>query len=256
LEKWRATSGTKVSGWLGNLEQLEALVSLAGFAYANPDFVWPHVEQNNTPIFRARNMGHPLIPAAQRVNNDFSLEGLHKTTVITGSNMSGKSTFLRTVGVNAVLAYAGAPVCADYFEITCCHLFTSMRTKDSLSDSTSSFFAELKRLKQLLGHLEGSAQSLPTFYMLDEILKGTNSTDRREGTKAVIRQLHGMNASGLIATHDLEIAEMQEEFPGDVANVSFHSELQNGQLVFDYKMRQGVCQSFNASDLMALMGIG
>jgi DNA mismatch repair ATPase MutS len=166
--------------------------------------------------------------------------------------MSGKSTFLRTVGVNAVLALAGAPVCATGFEVAVFQLFSAMRTQDSLEESVSSFYAELKRLKQLIDRLPLEE---PILYLLDEILKGTNSQDRHLGAQALIRQLHKHNASGFISTHDIALGDMAGEMPGFVENYSFNSEVINEKLVFDYTLQQGVCRSFNASKLMQQIGI-
>nr|WP_255709870.1 hypothetical protein [Pontibacter harenae] len=172
--------------------------------------------------------------------------------VITGSNMSGKTTFLRTVGINMVLAFTGAPACAEGFTVAPAQVYTAMRTVDNLAENTSSFYAELKRLRVLL---ELTAQGQPVFYLLDEILKGTNSRDRHHGAMALIRQLHKRNASGLISTHDLELGAMEQELPGSVYNYSFNSDIIGDEIKFDYKLQRGVCRSFNASKLMQLMGI-
>jgi len=199
---------------------------------------------------KASQLGHPLIPAAKRVVNDFVLDG-KGLILITGSNMSGKSTFLRTVGVNSVLALAGAPVCAGGMTISYMELFTSMRTHDDLSESVSSFYAELKRLRQLLDLLETGA---PVLYMLDEVLKGTNSEDRHIGTKALVRQLLREKAAGFISTHDLSLSELGNTDPL-VSNFSFNSLVKGDELLFDYKLTEGPCKSFNASQLMKNIGI-
>lgn len=251
LERWKEGMEGTVRQWFAALAEAEALNSLAGFSYANPDYVLPDIAEADLYL-EARELGHPLILAQKRVNNNFFLEGSGKTVVVTGSNMSGKSTFLRTLGINAVLALAGAPVCAASCRISVFGVFTAMRTQDSLEESVSSFYAELKRLRQLIGLLPDGR---PVFYLLDEILKGTNSNDRHEGAKALIRQLHKYNATGLISTHDLALGQMGEVSPEYVTNYNFNSDLEDGKLHFDYKLREGICQSFNASQLMRQMGI-
>jgi tetratricopeptide (TPR) repeat protein len=252
LENWKASHQQDLPQWLATIAQFEALNSLAGYAFANPSFVVPHIQEEGI-LLKANALGHPMIRSTKRVCNDIDLEGIGKTIIITGSNMSGKSTFQRTVAINAVLALAGAVVCADEFECSRMQVFTSMRTQDSLEEDTSSFYAELKRLEQLLIRVKEEGR-IPTLYFLDEILKGTNSKDRHDGAKALMLQLHKANASGFISTHDVELGD---EFAsqGFVENVSFASEVQEGRLVFDYKIKQGVCHSFNASQLMRQIGI-
>jgi hypothetical protein len=251
LEQWKAGMESTVRQWFAALGEAEALNSLAGFAYANPGYTLPEITTHALQ-YEARQLGHPLILASKRVSNDFSMAGLGKTLVVTGSNMSGKSTFLRTLGINAVLALAGAPVCATACCISIFRVFTAMRTQDSLEESVSSFYAELKRLRQLIELLPDEQ---PVFYLLDEILKGTNSHDRHEGAKALIRQLHKHHASGLVSTHDLALGQLGEVSPEYVENYSFNSDLADGKLHFDYKLREGICRSFNASQLMRQMGI-
>ncbi len=251
LERWKAGMESTVRQWFAALGEAEALNSLAGFAYANPGYALPEITTHALQ-YEARQLGHPLILAGKRVSNDFSMAGLGKTVVVTGSNMSGKSTFLRTLGINAVLALAGAPVCATACRISIFRVFTAMRTQDSLEESVSSFYAELKRLRQLIELLPDGP---PVFYLLDEILKGTNSHDRHEGAKALIRQLHKHRASGLVSTHDLALGQLGEVSPEYVENYSFNSDLADGKLHFDYKLREGICRSFNASQLMRQMGI-
>jgi DNA mismatch repair ATPase MutS len=166
--------------------------------------------------------------------------------------MSGKSTFLRTLGLNMVLAMAGGAACAARFRLYPVQVFTGMRTEDNLAEHTSSFYAELKRLKQVL---DLTQTGTPVFYLLDEILKGTNSRDRHLGAVALIRQLHKRNATGLISTHDLELGKIQEELPEHIQNFSFNSTIEGDEILFDYKLHEGVCHSFNASKLMQKMGI-
>jgi DNA mismatch repair ATPase MutS len=251
LETWKEQVTADIQKWLDTVSEAETLNSLAGYYHANPDYIMPVISAGELYL-EAQAMAHPLIVKGKGVSNSVTLQGMGKTIVITGSNMSGKSTFLRTVGINAVLAMAGAPVCAKYFAVSLCQVFTSMRTQDSLEESTSSFYAELKRLKQLIDSLPAEQ---PILYLLDEILKGTNSHDRHLGAQALIRQLHKHNATGFISTHDLALGEMADELPGSVFNYSFNSEIVDDKLYFDYTLREGVCKSFNASKLMQQIGI-
>ncbi len=251
LERWKRGISPVARQWFTALAQAEALNSLAGFAYANPQYPMPTVSEADIQ-FSATALGHPLILREKRVKNDFTLSKRGTTGVITGSNMSGKSTFLRTVGINGVLALMGAPVCANSLSVSRFQIFTAMRTQDSLEESVSSFYAELKRLRQLVELLPADQ---PIFYLLDEILKGTNSHDRHEGAKALIRQLHRYNAAGLVSTHDLALGELADEMPGSVLNYSFNSDFKDGKLYFDYQLKAGICRSFNASHLMRQMGI-
>ena len=253
LEKWRVANKTNLANWLNVLADTEAMNSISGFRYANPDFAVPQVSWKNGISMHAENMGHPLIHASKRINNSFEMDGTGHTILITGSNMSGKSTFLRTIGLNFVLAQTGAVVCATRLSCSPARVFSSMRTNDSLEESTSSFYAELKRLKQLL-ELADESNNTPIFYLLDEILKGTNSADRHKGAEALIKQLHKKNASGLVSTHDLELGNWgaTQDY---IANYHFRSDMENGELKFDYKLHNGICESFNASELMRMMGI-
>ncbi len=252
LERWKAQHRQDLRQWLGAVAELDALGSLAGLALAHPEFAWPTLA--GAPFtFEATALGHPLIAPAKRVANDFAMTGPGVCHLITGSNMSGKSTFLRTVGLNAVLALAGAPVCAQRMAIGPVQVFTSMRTQDSLSESVSSFYAELRRIRALLDQAEAHHD---TFYLLDEILKGTNSHDRHTGAKALVRQLQRLGVSGMVSTHDLELASLADEHPASTRNYHFASEVVAGRLHFPYQLRPGVCQSFNASLLMQQLGIG
>ncbi len=263
LENWKKTHQRNLPKWLNAIAEMETLNSFAGLQFANPDFVKPEILEDSIYL-KTKGLAHPMIRRNRRIANDIKLVGEGKTIIITGSNMSGKSTFQRTVAVNIVLALAGSVVCAEAFACSCMQVFTSMRTQDSLEEDTSSFYAELKRLKSLLLAVDGSEQlsvnsyqlkrSLPIFYFLDEILKGTNSKDRHEGAKALMLQLHKTTASGFISTHDVELGD---EFDNQdfVENYSFSSEVVNDDLVFDYKLRAGVCHSFNASMLMRGIGI-
>ncbi|MBD2754909.1 MutS-related protein [Spirosoma validum] len=267
LERWRKTYGPDLSRWFEALGELEALNSLAGFAYAHPTYVTPDIVEDELTL-DFTSASHPLLPTERSVANSLTLTGAGQTVLITGSNMSGKSTFLRTVGANVVLALAGAVVSAERFWCSPVRVFTSMRTQDSLEESTSSFYAELKRLQTLInltkqpiatyqersGREQMPQDRLPVLYFLDEILKGTNSADRHRGAEALIRQLNHTSASGFVSTHDLELGQLTDA-DGFVRNYHFQSDLLNGELIFDYKLRNGICQSFNASQLMKAIGI-
>ena len=252
LMQWRKQYKHQIRNWLDAISQFEALNSLAGFAFSNQDYHYPTILEESYH-FEAEEIGHPLISGAVRVCNNFSLSGKGKTAIITGSNMSGKSTFERTLGLNMVLAFAGAPVCAKKLALSEFHVFTSMRTQDSLEENVSGFFAELKRIRQLLDQVESGKA---TFYFLDEVLKGTNSQDRHKGAKAIIKKLsHEMPAFGLITTHDLELGDLAEHNPDVAENYSFNSQIIDGNLIFNYKISTGVCHSFSASKLMERIGI-
>ena len=250
-DRWKQRVQGDVAQWFAAISRAEALSSIASFAFAHPTFIFPTIADQPF-LLRARGMGHCLIPPAQRVANNFTTQDRGTITIITGSNMSGKSTFLRTVGVNVVLALAGAPVCAEEFEVSVLQVFTSMRTQDSLEENVSSFYAELRRLRQLLDLLQ--APDIPVLFMLDEILKGTNSQDRHHGAASLIKQLSKLEATGFVSTHDLELGKLEETLPR-VKNYSFTSTIEQNEIHFDYRLREGVCQSFNASKLMANMGI-
>ena len=262
LERWRKQYGADLGLWFDALGELEALNSLAGFAYAHPTYVTPDIVDDEL-ILDFTAAAHPLLPLDRSVANSLDLSGSSQTVLITGSNMSGKSTFLRTVGANVVLALSGAVVSAERFWCSPVRLFTSMRTQDSLEESTSSFYAELKRLQTLISMTKEPLEALqsrplqdrlPVLYFLDEILKGTNSADRHRGAEALIRQLHHTTASGFVSTHDLELGQLTDT-DDFVRNFHFQSDLLNGELVFDYKLRTGICKSFNASQLMQAIGI-
>lgn len=249
-EKWRKDFGNEIAAWFNTIAEFEALNSIAAFAFSDERFVFPKI-MDNPYIFTSENLGHPLIPENKRINNNFDFSGKGKTCIITGSNMAGKSTFLRTVGVNAVLAFAGAPVCADSMEISKFLIFSSMRTKDNLEENISSFYAELLRLKMLLEKIQ---DGVPIFYLLDEILKGTNSVDRHIGAESLILQLNKSNTFGLVSTHDLELGKLSEQ-NNLITNFNFSSSIIGEEIVFDYKLQPGICKSTNASQLMAKIGI-
>jgi MutS-like protein len=249
-EKWKEKTKADVEKWFTSIGEIECLNSLAGFHYANPDYNFPVISEKPFTIV-GEGVGHPLIKQEKRISNDFNFSGKGGICLITGSNMSGKSTFLRTVGINAVLALMGAPVCAKTLEISSLQVFTSMRTEDDLEESVSSFYAELKRLKQLLGVINNE---IPVLFMIDEVLKGTNSEDRHKGASALIRQLNKAYAFGFVSTHDIELGKITNELQG-VKNYSFNSLIEGDEIIFDYTLTEGICKSFNATKLMQLMGI-
>lgn len=249
-ERWKRAKYANVNQWFTRIGIFEATNSLAGLAYAEQDFVFPQLTEKPF-VLKTTALGHPLIDKNERVSNDFEMQGAGQVALVTGSNMSGKSTFLRTIGVNITLAYAGAPVCASAMELSIMQLFTSMRTEDNLEEHISSFYAELKRIKQLLGTIDSGK---PVLYMLDEILKGTNSNDRHAGAEALIRQLSKKQAMGFVSTHDLALGKLSDELT-NLKNYSFNSEIVDDKIIFNYKLEDGLCHSFNASKLMEQIGI-
>ena len=249
-ERWKRKNIGDVSLWFNSISEFEALCSVSGFAYSNPNFSVPTIGSEDY-VFNGEDIAHPLIKKSERISNSYTLNGKGALTIITGSNMSGKSTFLRTLGVNIVLALSGAPVCAKNFTVSELQLFTSMRTEDNLEEHVSSFYAELQRIKALLEEVE---KDEPVLFMLDEILKGTNSQDRHNGAVSLAKQLSKTSAFGLISTHDLELGKLENELK-NVSNFSFNSEVKGSEIIFPYQLDDGICKSFNASALMEKMGI-
>ncbi len=250
LEKWKKTN-KNLEQWFHCAGEFEALSSFGNLYFNNPGWCFPQINENHFSL-EATNLGHPLINAKDRVCNNLSVNGQGKILLITGSNMSGKSTFLRTVGVNIVLALAGSCVCATDFVFSPVRILSSMRINDSLKDNTSSFFAELKKLESIIKIVEKKEK---VFLLLDELLRGTNSIDRHIGTTALIKQLILNEAVGIVATHDLALTEMSREFPANIENYNFNIKINNEDLYFDYLLNKGVCTSLNASILMKKMGI-
>lgn len=251
LEQWREANRDNVPEWFDTLSEFDALNSLGGFAYNHPGFILPQPVKNAFQL-EATACGHPLIQPGVRVDNPISFSNWGQFVIITGANMAGKSTYLRTVAVNFVLAMVGAPVCAAEFRFKPAPVFTSIRTKDNLLQNESYFFAELKRLKVIIDELEKGNR---LFIVLDEILKGTNSKDKQTGSKALLKQLIRYGASGLIATHDLALGELINEYPGNIRNMRFEVEIRNDELEFDYKLKDGISRNLNATFLMKKMGI-
>jgi DNA mismatch repair ATPase MutS len=265
LEAWRAKNGPRLRRDLDALARLEALVALGTRAFERPGDAWPEVvEDDETMIFRAEKLGHPLIPAAKVVRNDVVVGGDHaQVLLVTGSNMSGKSTLLRAVGANVVLALAGAPVRAASMRCSPFAVHTSMRVRDSLSEGVSHFFAELQRLKQVVDAADGATRTegaRPVLFLLDEILHGTNSRERHLGARAIVRHLASSKACGAVSTHDLALAALEKEIEGKVTNVHFREQVARDAtgketMTFDYRLLPGVVTSSNALRLMRIVGI-
>ena len=251
IERWKARYGQHISKWLETVGELDALCSLGNFAYNHPQYTYPELTEKPF-CFLATQMGHPLMPASQCVKNDATIPSRPFFLIITGANMAGKSTYLRTIGVNYLLACIGAPVCCERLKLYPNQLITSLRTSDSLSDNESYFFAELKRLKRIIDLLNQGQQ---LFIILDEILKGTNSMDKQKGSFDLIRQFMQLKANGIIATHDLLLGSLIKQFPEEIRNYCFEADIKENELTFSYKLREGVAQNMNACFLMKKMGI-
>lgn len=249
IENWLNKHSSDIKEWLNVVHEIDAFNSMAGFVYNHPDFTFP--TPHNQTILKTSDLGHPLINRKERICNDFNFnESIF--TLITGANMSGKSTFLRTVGLNMILARCGMTVCAKKMTFKPMQMITNMRTTDSLMKHESYFFAELKRLKFIIDHLKKGHH---IFIILDEILKGTNSKDKTYGSMELIKNLLSLNATGMIATHDLELGILENDTKGRIVNQCFEVENINNQLKFDYKLHSGVTQNHNATFLMKKMGI-
>ncbi|MBS1743243.1 MAG: hypothetical protein JST81_09420 [Bacteroidetes bacterium] len=251
LEQWKQEHKEKVNDWFEALGKFEALVSLATLHHNHPGWCFPEFREGYFFI-QANGLGHPLINPEKRVDNFIDVEAAGKIMLVTGSNMAGKSTYLRSVGVNVVLAMAGGVVCASALMMSPVQLISSMRIADNLEESTSTFYAELKKLKAIIEKVNNGEA---VFILLDEILRGTNSLDRHTGSAALIRQLIKKNAVAIIATHDVSLAEISNEFPGHILNFHFDVQVEKEELYFDYKLKPGICTSLNASILMKKIGI-
>lgn len=241
LVRWKNKNQAHVSLWIEQIGEMESLVSLANFKANNPDYVFPEISSH----IAFEELGHPLIPNTKRVNNQISFQN-ERFVILTGSNMSGKSTFLRTLGIGIVLANAGSVVPAKKAQFYPIHLLASMRLSDSLTESTSYFYSEVKRLKLIMDFLK----EREAFVLLDEILRGTNSDDKQSGTIGVLEKLVTYQATGMIATHDLEVCELSNKYPKHLKNQCFEVEIQQDDLVFDYKLRDGICQNKSATFIM------
>ncbi|WML34802.1 DNA mismatch repair protein [Clostridium sp. OS1-26] len=249
LERWKKESGGCIEQWLNVIAEVEALSSLAVIKHDYPEWAMPEIKETSL-IVEAKNIGHPLI-TKNRVCNNLRIDRNQSIFLITGSNMSGKSTLLRTVGINLVLAYAGASVCADTFCCSIMNIYTCMRISDNLEENVSSFYAELLRIRKLV---DATKEKEPVFFLLDEIFRGTNSKDRHTGAKVLIEKLSNENALGMVSTHDLELADI--EYKNDkVKNYHFREHYENDEIYFDYKLRSGVSTTRNAIYLMRMAGI-
>ncbi|AQS11393.1 DNA mismatch repair protein MutS [Clostridium saccharobutylicum] len=249
FEKWRIKSGKNLKKWFDVIGEFEALNSISNIIYDNPKWVMPSISDNNY-IIKAETLGHPLL-GEKMVCNNIAIDKTKNILLITGSNMSGKSTFLRTIGINLILSYIGAPVCAKKFECSLMQVFTCMRTSDNLENNISSFYAEILRIKMIVEEIQ---ENKKVFFLLDELFKGTNSIDRHDGAIALIRQLGDEGASGLISTHDLELCDLQYNY-SKIKNYHFKEYYLNNKLKFDYKIREGVSTTRNAIHLIKLAGI-
>ncbi len=251
IEKWKKKAGPVVQKWFDVIGNFEALSSLANVFFNNPDWTMPEVRG---PEFRleAHSIGHPLIPREENVRNDILLDHKGNILIVTGPNMSGKTTFLKTLGVNIILAMAGGPVCAGKFVLSPLRLYTSMKVSDSLDKKLSLFYAELQRLKMIM---DAILRAESVFFLIDEMLKGTNESDRHKGAIALIKQLVESKADGVLATHDLELTKLEKEYSGTISNFHFDGYIQKDRLLFDYKLKTGICRSSNALELMRKIGI-
>lgn len=249
MNKWIIKNKEYIPLWSNTIAKLDVINSISTFAYNNSDFIFPEI--NGKYILKADNLSHPSIDINKRVGNNIEISKPHNFFIVTGANMAGKSTFIRAVGINLILASAGAPVCASKFLFHPVHIFSSMRTSDKLMDSTSYFHAELKRL-QMLKHKASSGEEM--LILLDEILKGTNSQDKLNGSKLVLMKFISYNMAGILATHDTALGELQKEFPNNFENYFFDFNIdENGELIFDYKLKKGISKNMNASILINKM---
>lgn len=251
LERWIQAYADKSQLWFDALAHIDALCSLGSFAFNHPEYVYPEIADHYFQM-KGKALGHPLINRKVCVKNDINITHNPSFLIITGANMAGKSTYLRTVGINYLLACVGAPVCADSLTVYPASMVTSLRTSDSLASNESYFFAELKRLRMIIERLQKGEQ---LFIILDEILKGTNSIDKQKGSLALMKQLVNYRTCGIIATHDLVLGSLEDEFPGEIRNFRFEADIKDNELSFSYRLREGVAQNMNACFLMKKMGI-
>jgi hypothetical protein len=257
LESWRRVCGPAIRGWMTAIGDFEALCSLSGYGFEHPDDPFPEIVQDVEggepgPVFDGRKLRHPLIPANECVPNSLGLGTEPQMMIVSGSNMSGKSTLLRTVGINSVLALAGAPVRAESLRISVLRIGSTLRVLDSLQEGTSRFYAEIQRIRRIVDLTSGD---LPVLFLLDEVLHGTNSHDRAIGAEGILRGLIKRGAIGLVTTHDLALTRVADELKGLAANVHFEDRLEDGAMKFDYQMKSGVVEKSNALELMRALGL-
>ena len=259
-EAWRRQHGAELRSWVDAVGEMEALLSLSGFSYERPSYPFPEIVEDSPPVFDATEVAHPLLPAASAISNSLLLgtpgpqpqAPSPRILIVSGSNMSGKSTLMRTVGMNAVLALAGAPVRAERLRLTPLAIGTCLRHTDSLQEQRSGFYTEALRIRLICDWLDGP---LPVLFLFDELLSGTNSKDRRIAAEGVVRTMLSRRAIGMVTTHDLSLTEIASIFPGDVKNVHLQDTVENGQMSFDYKLREGVITHSNALELMRMIGL-
>ncbi len=260
-ESWRRTHGPRLREWVGAVGEMEALLSFAGFSYEHPQYPFPEITEDTEPMFEATEIAHPLIPAATAVSNSLVLNvqarrpaspQAPQVLIVSGSNMSGKSTLMRTVGINAVLALAGAPVRAEQLRLSALAIGTCLRHTDSLQEHRSGFYTEALRIRAICDLLDGP---LPVLFVFDELLSGTNSKDRRVAAEGVVRTMIARGAIGMVTTHDLSLTEIAAIFPGQAKNVHLQDKVENGAMSFDYKLRDGVITHSNALELMRMIGL-
>ena len=251
LEAWKTRHREDIGRWMEALGEMDAFCSAGHFAFTHPDYIYPTFTEAYFQM-RGKSLGHPLLDRKVCVRNDVTIPHHPWFLIITGANMAGKSTYLRTIGVNYLLACMGLPVCAQELTLYPAHLVTSLRTSDSLTSNESYFFAELKRLKMIIDRLQ---QGEKLFIILDEILKGTNSLDKQKGSMALMKQLVAYETCGIIATHDLVLGELEKEFPQQIKNYCFEADIHDDELTFSYRLREGIAQNMNACFLMQKMGI-
>jgi DNA mismatch repair ATPase MutS len=251
IERWRVQLGPDLGRWIDAVGEFEALCAIAAFRYEHPDYAFPEIVEG-APRFEGDAIGHPLLPGDRCVRNDLTLSAENPVLIVSGSNMSGKSTLLRTIGINTVLGLAGAPVCANALRLSPLAIGASIRLQDSLLEGNSRFYAEILRLRQIT---ELSQDGLPVLFLLDEILNGTNSHDRGIGAEAVVRNLAQSGALGLVTTHDLALTRFAESLSPRATNVHFQDHLEDGVIAFDYRMHPGVVTKSNALELMRAVGL-
>jgi DNA mismatch repair ATPase MutS len=252
IEKWIDEFKATFPNWVDAIARFDAFSSLACFMYNNREYAIPQVAPTGKFLLKMVKGGHPLVNKEDLITNDLYQDERLNLFLITGANMAGKSTFLRTVGLNLILAMSGTCVCAKEFVFTPVQLYTSMRTNDSLQKQTSFFFAELKKLQFVINKLRKDQKS---YILLDEILKGTNSKDQHTGSARLIENIIALNGFGMVATHDIELTDIAQSYPGKIRNIAFEIEMKNNQMVFDYKYKDGVCKNMNATLLMEQMNI-